>query len=254
MTAQPAATTLLGSAFPENRWVEEHAARAREAAGKIGDVIFELSMVFAEDQPLIGIQQLYQIAKSIPEQSASYQGKVYQDERWAARRGADDIYAVINFDVTKNFWYWAIRRNGDAYLAATIGSKSEAARLSIEEMLREFLAAVIHAREFAARFVAAPKRSPELLLRASVHGVAGRVLYGTDHRRAFPYHLEMYGYKTPLDRIDATIRTSVAALQTNFRGVVDVFCGDLAAYFNFLTVPADYLDYAVEAIDKRTAG
>jgi hypothetical protein len=161
---------------------------------------------------------------------------------------------VISFDVTKNFWYWAVRRNGDTYLAATLGSKPEAARLSMEEMLREFLAAVIHAREFAARFVAAPNSNPELLLRASVHGVAERVLYGTDHRRAFPYHLEMYGYKTPHDKIDATIRTSLAALRSNFRGVVDVFFGDLAAYFNFLTVPADYLDHAVEAIDKRGAG
>ena len=245
----PPTATLLAGTFPNSAWFDDHAAQARDAAKAIATVMFELSMSLVQNDNLVPIQQLYQVLKAVPRQSASYQGTVYDDDRWRARRGSDDIYAVINFDVTKNFWYWAVRRNGDVFLAAALDDTSRPNGLSIELLLREFIASLIYCREFVSRFSAA-ESDPELLLRARVRGASGRTLFGADSRRAFPFHLEMYGYKTGQDEIEANVRTSLNSLRTNLRSVVETFFGDLVSYFNFLTVPGDYLDYAVEAMDK----
>lgn len=246
------ATPLLARAFHDNDWFQEHASRAQELAAPVGDVLLELAMTFAEQRELMTIQQLYEVAKSIPQHHASYQGRLFDDDRWRPQRGVDDIYAIINFQASGHFWYWALRKNGDLFLAATLDEKSQPSRLSIETMLREFLVALIYCRSFLERIVPRP-HDPALLLRARIRGVAGRVLFGTDYRRAFPFHLEFYGYRTERELIEATVRTSLVALRTNFRGVVEVFFGDVAAYFNFLTVPSDYLDHVVEAIEIATA-
>lgn len=245
----PPAATLLAGTFPNSTWFDDHAAQARDASKAIATVMFELSMSPVQNDNLVPIQQLYQVLKAVPRQSASYQGTLYDDDRWRARRGSDDIYAAINFDVTKNFWYWAVRRNGDVFLAAALDDKSRPNGLSIELLLREFIASLIYCREFVSRFSDADS-DPELLLRARVRGAADRILFGSDSRRAFPFHLEMYGYKTDQNEIEANARASLNSLRTNLRSVVETFLGDLVSYFNFLTVPGDYLDYAVEAMDK----
>jgi len=249
--AVPPTATLLAGTFPNSAWFEDHATLAHDAAKNIGTVMFELSMSLVLNDKLVPVQQLYQIARSIPRQSASYQGTVHEDDRWRVKRGADDIYAVINFENTKKFWYWAVRRNGDAFLSALLDDSSRPRGLSIELLIREFLAALIHCREFVSRFVG-DETDPELLLRARVRGASDRTLFGTDSYRAFPNHLEMYGYKTDQNDIEATVRTSLSSLRgrTNLRGAVETLFGDLVSYFNFLTIPGDYLDYAVEVMDK----
>jgi hypothetical protein len=93
--------------------------------------------------------------RSIRSQSASYIGKVYNEDKWRPHRGADDIYAIISFDVTKHCWYWAVRRNGDVYLSTVIEADAERKRLSIESLLREFIADLIYISRLTPAFVSA---------------------------------------------------------------------------------------------------
>lgn len=239
-------TVILASSFPDDAWFATHRDRARQVSGAVGHVTLDVAARVVGEQNTLSIAQLYNTLRGVRSQSASYIGKVYDEDRWRPHRGVDDIYAVLSFDVTKHYWYWGVRRTGDVYLSTVIEADAERKRLSIESLLREFIADLIYISRLAPAFVS--HRDASLLIRADLHGAAGHSLFGKDWRYAFVRDLEFWDRRNEHDAITSVVRAPLSALVGDVRGVVDLLFGDLAAYFNFLTVPAEYLDYAVDAM------
>jgi hypothetical protein len=170
------------------------------------------------------------------------------DDRYRTRRGEDDIYARIVFSGGMH-WYWATRRTGDAYQLVSVAPGGDSDKLVIELIMREFIAGLLHVARLS-KALSIPDDS-ELLLQARLRNIKDRLLIGNNPGRAFSFHLAMWSHRSSDAEVVSTARLRASSLRDDLRNVVEMLFGDLMGYFNFLVVPSDYYDYAVDAMMER---